>query len=107
MERSVDGMTLHREKYSGDFIPYYSPELFQGCEKPKIFTRKWTRHLFHPDQKQNSWTYNFVEVSGPNLDSSQTGGCIYNVYNTNQFKPLFIKGAGGGGVKSVSRGNCE
>ncbi len=33
MERSVDGMNLHREKYSGDFIPYNLPELFQGCEK--------------------------------------------------------------------------
>ncbi len=27
MERSLDG------KYSGDFIPYNLPELFQGCEK--------------------------------------------------------------------------
>ncbi len=35
MERSVDGMKLHREKYSGDFIPYNLPELFHGCEKLK------------------------------------------------------------------------
>ncbi len=28
MERSVDGMKLHREKYSGDFIPYNLTELF-------------------------------------------------------------------------------
>jgi hypothetical protein len=33
MERSVNGMKLHREKYSGDFIPYNLPELFQGREK--------------------------------------------------------------------------
>jgi hypothetical protein len=39
MERSVDGMKLHREKYSGDFIPYNLPELFQGSEKLEKFTR--------------------------------------------------------------------
>ncbi len=33
MERSVDGMKLHGEKYSGDIIPYNLPELFQGFEK--------------------------------------------------------------------------
>ncbi len=38
MERSVDGMKLHREKYSGDFIPYNSPELFQGSDKLEKFT---------------------------------------------------------------------
>jgi hypothetical protein len=41
MERSIDGMKLHREKYSGDFIPFYLPELFQGSEKQEKFT--WTR----------------------------------------------------------------
>ncbi len=30
---TVDGMKLRREKYSGDFIPYNLPELFQGCDK--------------------------------------------------------------------------
>jgi hypothetical protein len=39
MERSVDGMKLHTEKYSGDFIPYNLPQLFQGCEKLGKFTR--------------------------------------------------------------------
>ncbi len=38
MERSVERMKLHREKYSGDFIPYNQPELFQGCEKLEKFT---------------------------------------------------------------------
>ncbi len=33
MERTVDGMKLHKEKYSRDFIPYNLPELFQGSEK--------------------------------------------------------------------------
>jgi hypothetical protein len=33
MERSVDGMKLHTEKYSEDFIPdYFLPE---GYEKPE------------------------------------------------------------------------
>jgi hypothetical protein len=41
IERSVDGMKLYREKYSGDFIPYNLPELFQGSEKLEKFT--WAR----------------------------------------------------------------
>jgi hypothetical protein len=39
MERSVDGMKLHTEKYSGDFISENLPELFQGCENLEKFTR--------------------------------------------------------------------
>jgi hypothetical protein len=44
-------------------------------------------------------TYNFVEVSGHNLESSQTSGLriIYNVYITNQFQATFAGGGGGGG----------
>jgi hypothetical protein len=38
MGRSVDGMKLQREKYSGDFIPNNLPELFQGCEKLEKLT---------------------------------------------------------------------
>ncbi len=33
----------------------------------------------HYNQKPNSWTYNFVEVSGHNLESSQTWGFCMNV----------------------------
>jgi hypothetical protein len=39
MERSVDGMKLHTEKYSGDFILLNLPELFQGCEIAEKVTR--------------------------------------------------------------------
>ncbi len=35
MEHSVAGMKLDRENYSGDFIPYNMPELFQSCENWK------------------------------------------------------------------------
>jgi hypothetical protein len=40
MGQSVDGMTLklHRQKYLGDFILHYWPELFQGCEKLEKFS---------------------------------------------------------------------
>ena len=31
---------------------------------------------------------------------------VYNVYITNQFQTTFAQG-GGGGIKSVSRGDCE
>jgi hypothetical protein len=39
-ERSLDGMKLHREKYSGDFILYNLPELFQDSEKPNHSTAR-------------------------------------------------------------------
>ncbi len=59
--------------------------------------------LFVPKtSKPNSWTYNFVAVSGQN-ESSQTWGSVYNVYITNKFYTTFAQG---GGVKSVSRGDC-
>jgi hypothetical protein len=35
---------------------------------------------------------------------------VYNVYSTNQFQTTFAQvggGVGGGGEKSVSRGDCE
>jgi hypothetical protein len=52
--------------------------------------------------KTNSCTYNFVEVSGHNLESFQAEVSVYNVYITNT---TFAQG--GEGVKSVSRGDCE
>jgi hypothetical protein len=44
--------------------------------------------------------YNFVEVSGHNLESSQTYDVVYNVYIKNQFQTTVAQGVGGGGVKS-------
>jgi hypothetical protein len=41
---------LHREKYSGDFIPYNLPALFKGSEKLEKFTRARTHVLRHHDQ---------------------------------------------------------
>ncbi len=53
--------------------------------------------------KPNSWTYNFVEVSGHNLESSQTWGFRIQMFTFQpSFKPLLL--GGGGGVKSVSTG---
>ncbi len=53
-------------------------------------------------QKTNSWTYNFVEVSGHILESSQTWGFRIQYLH---YKPLLLNGVWG--VKSVSRGDCE
>ncbi len=39
----------------------------------------------------NSWTYNFIEVAGHNLEVS-----VYNVCIINQFQTTFLKGGGGG-----------
>jgi hypothetical protein len=45
----------------------------------------------------DSWTYNFVEVSGHNLESFQTWGLSiqYNVYITNLIQTTFLGGGGG------------
>ncbi len=58
-------------------------------------------HLFSV-QKPNSGTYNFVEVSGHNLESSQT----YDFrIQYSHYKPVLnLLGGGGGGVKTVNRG---
>jgi hypothetical protein len=41
------GLKLHGEKYSGDFIPYNLPELFQGSEKQEKLTWARTHVLKH------------------------------------------------------------
>ncbi len=55
--------------------------------------------------KPTSWTYNFVEVSGHNLESSQTWvfqiQCLHYKPVSNHFCSREE------GVKSISRGDCE
>jgi hypothetical protein len=46
--------------------------------------------------------YNFVEVSGHNLENSQTWGSVYNVYIKNQFQITFAQGGGGGPFVEVT-----
>ncbi len=59
--------------------------------------------------KLNSLKYSFVEVSGHNLENSQTWGfhvqCLHNKPVSNHFWPGV--GGGGWGVKSISSGDCE
>ncbi len=56
-------------------------------------------------QKPNSWTYNFVQVSGHNLESSQTGGFRVQFLQYKRVSNSFC--SGGGGVKYVSTGDFE
>ncbi len=58
------------------------------------------------NQKPNSWTYNFVEVSGHNFERSQTWCFRSQCLHYNQFQATFFLG-GGGVVKSVCRSDCE
>ncbi len=50
MERSVDGMKLHWDKYSRDFIPYNLPQLCQEYEILEQSTRTRISDLCRPDQ---------------------------------------------------------
>ncbi len=53
-------------------------------------------------------TYNFEEVSGHYLESSQTYQVsIHKVYIKNHCKATFAERGGGGAVKSISRGDSE
>ncbi len=75
-------------------------------------TRKYRQKsgetVISSQSKPNSWTYNFVEVSGHNLESSETWSFplqwMFKLQNSS--KPLSLKG-GGGGVKSVGSGDSE
>ncbi len=61
--------------------------------------------LIYIQLKPNSWTYNFIEVSGVsghNLKSSQTWGILQNVNITNQFRTTSAR-EGGGGRKEENR----
>jgi hypothetical protein len=48
-----------------------------------------------PEQKPHSWRYNFVEVSGHNLESSQTWGFCMDFLNEREggmvFYPVFLR----------------
>jgi hypothetical protein len=53
-------MKLHRETYSGDFIPYNLPELFQGCEKlEKLPGRELTSSI---TQTNNALQYTYANI---------------------------------------------
>ncbi len=56
------------------------------------------------DQKPNSWTYNFVEVSGHNLASFfRLKVSVYNVHTKNPFQTNFAGEGGGGGKIRLQR----
>ncbi len=64
------------------FFPCTKHPLLEGCpEKPKILRA----------QKPNSWTYNFVEVSGHNLESSQTWGFCMDFLNHSEGGMVFYQ----------------
>ncbi len=51
-----------------------------------VFFFAWEKALSGRDQKPNSWTYNFVEVSGHNLESSHTLGFFCTLILTSLFR---------------------
>ncbi len=53
-------------------------------------------------QKPNSWTNNFVEVSGHNLQILRVlrfEVFVYNVYIANQFQTTFAQGGNGSKIR--------
>ncbi len=58
--------------------------------------KSWGALGEHP-RRPNSWTYTFVEVSGHNLESSQTWGLRLQCLHYKQVSNYFCSGGGGGG----------
>ncbi len=58
-------------------------------------------------QKPNSWTYDLVEVSVHNLESSQTWGFRIQCLHFRPFLKHFCSVGGGGGAKSVYRNSVR
>jgi hypothetical protein len=68
--------------------------------------RRLFEHVIMPGtQNPNSWTYNFDEVSGHSLESSQTWGIRIQCLHYKPVSRHFC--SAGRGVKSVNRGDCE
>ncbi len=87
-------------------IPSRTYRLYFGFLRPYLLTAPaFPSNLCNspppPPQKPNSWTYNFVEVSGHYLESSQTWGfriqCLH-------YKPAVSRRRG---VKSIIRSDYE
>ncbi len=92
--------------------PQYRHNKHKCCNFPfqgvNVFEASVTKENRRGVLKPNSWTYNFVEVSGHNLDSSQTWSyriqCLHYQPVSNHF---CSRDGGGGGVKSVGRGDWD
>ncbi len=74
---------LSSQRGGETMIPHIIPSTKFKC-------RMCTRTL-----KPNSWTSNFVEISGHNLESLRLQVSVYNVYITNHLQTTFAQGGGG------------
>ncbi len=86
-----------------------SSPLFYSVPLLCVFPTLCSTYMLPLLQTPNSWTYNFVEVSAHNIESSQNLRLPY--IQCIHYKPVSkhfcSREGGGGGVKSVSRGDCE
>ncbi len=114
--RQVEGLWIAWSKRSGSFVKMMSKNSISALTNRSRLGSDdfcWTKFLIlganqryqrllspsqlwlwigvRTAQKPNSWTYNFVEVSGHNLDSSQTWGLRVTMFTLQtSFKPLFL-----------------
>jgi hypothetical protein len=77
---------LQRHEYFGFF----------ACISPVCYLTRGVGILGDGDQKPNSSTYNFVEVSGHNFERSQTWGCRIQCLHYKPVLTHFCWGKGGG-----------
>ncbi len=75
---------------------YFEVWLLEIRPRLRIIAPEIKKHENPPDktnsiQKPNSWTYNFVEVSGHNLESSKTWGFHIQCLLQTSFKPDYIQ----------------
>ncbi len=95
--------------YSTDY--YYTMKCAQSThvspKQPETLTSYFNQLIKNADKFVNTarsrklWTYNFVEVSGLNLDCPQTWGfqiqCLHYKPVSNHFYSMGGRGGGGGG----------
>ncbi len=78
--------------YGDHFGPVQAQKLY--ISKQVLWFVWWDRGTTRIDQKPNSWTHNFVEVSGHNLESSQAWGfrkqCLQYKTVSNHFYPPYL-----------------
>ncbi len=88
-----------------DTLPLFHLYPYVLCGSLRLSTPSQPLLFYTTLQKPNSWTHNFAEFSGHNLESSQTWGFRIQCLHYKQFQtiPFLLWGKGGG----YNRDDCE
>ncbi len=103
---SRDNLDCTVRKYDEKF--HCPPDHMTQRTKVSLWRKEFVNCVYTV-QKPNSWTYNFLEVSGHDLilRALKLEVSVYTIFTLQtNFKPLLLGGGGGGVVKTVFRCYC-